>query len=330
MFKERLGIDVTVYQNTAKDQIIALPTSSASGFAAQVSNGGVIQSRGLEIMLTGDLVRRDNFRWKAFANFSMGASFVRELPEGVDQYTTGFARVYTTAENTIFYIANAEDGGRVGDMYGTGFQKTEDGQIIYGSNGLPLVDNELRYLGNYNPDFILGFGNSFEYKGFSLNVLVDWRQGGEIVSRTRAIGSTSGVLEETLDGRETGIIGEGVVNVGTDENPIYEENTTVVSAAEFYNQFYNRANEESSVYDASYVKIREISLSYTFPNRWTEKMGVEEFKIGFIARNIFTWTENPHFDPELSAMQGTSLIYGVEDLSYPSARSFGMNVQFKF
>jgi hypothetical protein len=255
---------------------------------------------------------------------------VEELPEGIDQYTTGYARLYTTAENTIFYIANAQDGGRIGDMYGTGFQKTEDGRIIYGDNGLPIRDNELRYLGNYNPDFILGFGNTVQYKGFALNILLDWRQGGVIVSRTKAVGSTSGVLAETLDGREDGIVGDGVVNVGTEENPVYEENTTVVSAAEYYNQFYNRANEESSVYDASYVKIRQIGLSYTFPDRWTEKMGVQEFKVGLIARNLYTWTENPHFDPELSSMQGTSQVYGVEDLSYPSTRSYGINIQFKF
>tara|TARA_B100000508_G_scaffold141097_1_gene147054 strand:+ start:155869 stop:159066 length:3198 start_codon:yes stop_codon:yes gene_type:complete len=329
-FDEQLGLDVTVYQNTAKDQIISLPTSSASGYSSQIVNGGVIQSRGIEIMLTGDVVRTENFTWKAFANFSKGASFVQELPEGIDQYTTGFARLYTTAENTIFYIANAQEGGRVGDMYGTGFQKTEDGRIIYGDNGLPLRDNELRYLGNYNPDFILGVGNSFEYKGVELNFLLDWRHGGVVVSRTRAVGSTSGVLAETLEGREDGIVGDGVVNVGTEENPIYEENTTVVSAAEYYNQFYNRANEESSTYDASYLKIRQVGISYTFPDKLTKKMGVQEFKIGFIARNLFTWTENPHFDPELSAMQGTSQVFGVEDLSYPSTRSFGMNVQFNF
>ena len=329
-FEERLGLDVTVYQNTAKNQIISLPTSSASGYSGQVINGGAIQSRGIEIMLTAEIIDKEDFNWRSFVNFSRGASYVEELPEGIDQYTTGYARLYTTAENTIFYIANAQEGGRIGDMYGTGFQETEDGRVIYGDNGLPLRDNELRYLGNYNPDFILGFGNSIEYKGFALNVLLDWRQGGTIVSRTRAVGSTSGVLAETIDGREDGIIGDGVVNVGTDANPIYEENTTSVSAAEYYNQFYNRANEESSTYDASYVKIRQIGLSYTFPDKWTEKMGVQEFKIGLIARNLFTWTENPHFDPELSAMQGTSLVYGVEDLSYPSTRSYGVNIQFNF
>jgi TonB-linked SusC/RagA family outer membrane protein len=329
-FEERHGLDVTVYQNTAKNQIISLPTSSASGYSGQVINGGTIQSRGIEIMLTAEIIDKEDFNWRSFVNFSKGASYVEELPEGIDQYTTGYARLYTTAENTIFYIANAQEGGRIGDMYGTGFQETEDGRVIYGDNGLPLRDNELRYLGNYNPDFIFGFGNSIEYKGFALNVLLDWRQGGTIVSRTRAVGSTSGVLAETIDGREDGIIGDGVVNVGTDVNPIYEENTTSVSAAEYYNQFYNRANEESSTYDASYVKIRQIGLSYTFPDKWTEKMGVQEFKIGLIARNLFTWTENPHFDPELSAMQGTSLVYGVEDLSYPSTRSYGVNIQFNF
>lgn len=329
-FEERMGLDVTVYQNTAKNQIISLPTSSASGYSGQVVNGGIIESRGLEIMFTAEVIDQEDFNWRSFINFSRGASYVSELPEGIDQYTTGYARLYTTAENTIFYIANAQEVGRIGDMYGTGFQETEDGRIIYGDNGLPLRDNELRYLGNYNPDFILGFGNTIEYKGFALNVLLDWRQGGIIVSRTRAVGSTSGVLAETIDGREDGIVGDGVVNVGTEDNPVYEENTTVVSAAEYYNQFYNRANEESSTYDASYVKIRQIGLSYTFPDQWTEKMGAQEFKIGLIARNLFTWTENPHFDPELSAMQGTSLVYGVEDLSYPSTRSYGINIQFNF
>ncbi|RYM32838.1 SusC/RagA family TonB-linked outer membrane protein [Brumimicrobium glaciale] len=329
-FKERLGVDVTVYQNTAKDQIITLPTSSASGYSGQVINGGEIQSKGIEIMLTGTVVKRQNFSWTAFANFSKGASYVTELPEGIDQYTTGFARLYTTAENTVFYIADAENGGRIGDMYGTGFMKTDEGRVIYGANGLPIRDNELRYLGNYNPDFIVGFGNRFKYKGFELNILLDWRQGGEIISRTKAVGSTSGVLAETIDGREEGIIGDGVVNVGTESNPVYEENTTSVSAAEYYNQFYNRANEESSVYDASYLKIREIGLSYTFPNSWVSKFNIQEFKIGIVASNLFTWTENPHFDPELSAMQGTSQIYGVEDLSYPSSRSYGIQVKFKF
>ncbi|TNE55801.1 MAG: SusC/RagA family TonB-linked outer membrane protein [Bacteroidetes bacterium] len=328
-FQDRLGIDFTWYQNTAKDQIIGLPASAASGFTNRIVNGGKIRSRGVELALTGEIVKKKNFTWTAFTNFTKGASYVIELPDGVDQYTTGYARVYSGTDNTVYYIANP-DNGKIGDMYGTGFKKTADGQIIYDQNGLPVRDGELRYLGNYNPDFMLGFGSEIKYKNWSLNFLFDWRKGGTIVSRTKAIGHTSGVLEETLEGRENGIVGEGVVNTGTDQNPVYTANTKSVSAAEFYNQFYNRANEESALYDASYLKLRQIGISYRFPEKWLDKWRIEDFRIGVIAQNLFTITENPHFDPELSAMQGTSQIYGVEDLSYPSSRSLGFNIQFKF
>lgn len=328
-FNDKLGMDIAVYQNTAIDQIISVPASAASGYTNRIINGGKIQSKGIEISLTADIIRKKNFGWTAFTNFSKGASYVLELPEGVDQYTTGYARVYTSTDNSVYYIANP-DGGRIGDMYGTGFKKTEEGRIIYDANGLPVRDGELRYLGNYNPDFIVGLGNEIRFKNFTFNVLVDWRQGGTIVSRTRAIGSTSGVLAETLDGREEGIIGDGVVNVGTEENPVYEENSTAISAAEYYNQFYNRANEESSTYSATYLKIRQIGLTYAFPKSITAKWKIEDFSVSVIGTNIFTWTENPHFDPELSAMQGTQQTFGVEDLSYPSSRSLGFKIQFKF
>lgn len=328
-FDNRLGLDITVYRNTATDQIIGVPASAASGYTNRIINGGKIQSRGIEISLTGDIVKRKHFKWSAFANFSKGASYVLELPEGVDQYTTGYARVYSSTDNSVYYIANP-NGGRIGDMYGTGFKKTTDGQTIYDANGLPIRDGELRYLGNYNPDFILGFGNEISFKNISLSFLLDWRQGGTIVSRTKAIGSTSGVLEETIEGREDGIVGEGVVNVGTEENPIYETNTTPISAAEYYNQFYNRANEESSTYSASYLKLRQVGLTYSFPKPMIAKWKMEDFKISVIGSNLFTWTENPHFDPELSAMQGSQQTFGVEDLSYPSSRSLGFKIQFKF
>jgi len=328
-FNDRLGFDLTVYQNTAIDQIISVPTSAASGYTNRIINGGKIQSKGVEVMVTGDILRRKNLRWSTYANFSKGASYVLELPEGVESYTTGYSRVYTSTDNSVYYIANP-NGGRVGDMYGTGFKKTTDGQIIYDANGLPIRDSELRYLGNYNPDFILGFGNQITYKNFTLNFLFDWRQGGTIVSRTKAIGSTSGVLLETLAGRGEGIIGEGVVNVGTDEDPIYEANKKSISATEYYNQFYNRANEESATYSATYLKLRQVGLTYSFPKALTAKLKIEDFSISVIGSNLFTWTENPHFDPELSAMQGRNQTFGVEDMSYPSSRSLGFKVQFKF
>ncbi|PHN06518.1 SusC/RagA family TonB-linked outer membrane protein [Flavilitoribacter nigricans] len=328
-FNDRVGVDLSWYRNVASDQIIALPASAASGYTDRIVNGGKIRSQGLEVVLNLVPVRTPSFSWETFVNFSRGNSYVDALPEGIDRYVTGYTRLYASTENSVFYIADP-DGGRIGDMYGTGFRKTEDGQIIYGANGLPIRDTELRYLGNYNPDFIVGMGNRFSYKNFSLNVLLDWRQGGVIVSRMLAIGSTSGVLEHTLAGRETGIVGEGVVNQGTEESQEYVPNTTTVSAAEYYNQFYNRANEESALYDASYLKLRQVGIQYTLPKSLTRSWGVEEIRVGLVGNNLLIFTENPHFDPELSAMQGRNFAYGVEDMAYPGTRSFGFNLGLKF
>ncbi|HOY11875.1 MAG TPA: SusC/RagA family TonB-linked outer membrane protein, partial [Saprospiraceae bacterium] len=158
----------------------------------------------------------------------------------------------------------------------------------------------------------------------------DWRQGGTIVSRTKALGSTSGVLEETLIGRDGGVIGDGVTNIGTAEAPNYVPNTKSVPASQYYNNYFDRGNEASALYDASYVKLRQVSLYYALPEKMVKKIGFEDIKLGVIGSNLFLWTENPHFDPELNSLEGRNLTYGVEDMSYPSARSFGFSLKTQF
>lgn len=338
--KGRIQFEGSVYQNVSKDQIISRPISNSSGFASFNENGGKVRTRGLELMLSATPFKTEDFTWKTSVNFSAFRSVVTELPEGVDQFVTATASVFSGdgGSNTIFYIAR--ENGRLGDMYGTGFLQV-NGQNVFDANGLPIQDGNLRLLGNYNPDFSLGFSNGFSYKNFDLTVLFDWRQGGTIVSRIKALGSTSGVLKETLLGREggspdsrfvdgNGIIGNGLVNVGTAENPLYEQNTTPVAASTFNNAFYDRGNEASSLYDASYVKLRQVSLYYTFPERTSKYIGVENLKLGLIGTNLLLFTENPHFDPELNAFQERNIVYGVEDFSYPSTRSFGISLKTNF
>ncbi len=135
-----------------------------------------------------------------------------------------------------------------------------------------------------------------------------------MVARSRACGSTSGVLAETLVGRETGVIGAGVNNVGTPEHPQYVPNTTSVPASTFYNNFFDRGNEASATYDASYVKLRQISLYYELPYGMVNRIGFQNIKVGVVGSNLLLFTENPHIDPELNAMQGRNTTYGVEDL----------------
>ncbi len=336
----RIQFEGSAYQNVSKDQIISRPISNATGFNSFNENGGKIRTRGLELMLSASPIKTTNFSWNTSVNFSSYRSVVTELPSGVDQFVTATANVFSGSggSNTVFYIAR--EGGRVGDMYGTGFVQI-DGQDLYDANGLPVQDANLRKLGNYNPDFTLGFNNSFSYKNFDFTILFDWRQGGTIVSRIKALGSTSGVLKETLLGREggsentlfvdgNGVVGQGVVNVGTPENPQYVPNTKAVAASRFNNAFYDRGNESSALYDASYVKLRQLSIYYTFSERIAKAIGVKNLKIGLIGSNLLLFTENPHFDPELNALQERNIVYGVEDFSYPSTRSFGISLKTNF
>ena len=328
-FKDRLGVDATWYENTSTDQIINLPTSASSGFVSRLVNGGTIRSRGLELAIKAIPNIGRKLKWTTFVNFSRNRSRVLSLPDGVDQYVTGFTSIYASSDNTLFYIATPSNGGRVGDMYGTGILEV-DGKKVYDSKGFPVRDPKLRNLGNYNPDFMLGFGNELSYKNFNLTFLWDWRQGGVFLSRTLAVGSTSGVLESTLPGRETGIVGDGVVNIGTSSTPKYVTNTTSISASDYYGQYYNRANEASSIYSATYLKLRQVGLSYSFPQSISSRIKAREMKIGIILNNVFLFTENPNVDPELNALQGRKYAYGVEDMSLPSSRSYGVNLNIKF
>lgn len=325
----RLQIDLAGYQNTSVDQIISRPISQASGFGNFNVNGGKVRTRGFEALVSGTIIKNADFQWQSSANFSTSKSIVTELPEGVDQFVTGTANIFSGGggSNTVFYIAR--ENGRVGDMYGTGFVEV-DGQVVHDSNGFPIQDPNLRLLGNYNADFQIGFNNKFSFKNLDFTFLFDWRQGGTIVSRTKALGSTSGVLRETLEGRETGIVGAGVVNVGTADTPQYVANTTVVSAQDYNNTFFDRGNEASALYDASYVKLRQVSIYYNFPDQLVNAIGFNNIKLGLVGSNLLLFTENPHFDPELNALQEQSITYGVEDFSYPSTRSFGISLKTEF
>lgn len=329
-FNGRLQLDAAGYQNTSVDQIISRPISESSGFSSFNVNGGKVQTTGLELLLSGTVIKNADFQWQSSVNFSTFRSKVTELPEGVDQFVTGTANIFSGGgggSNSVFYIAKKD--GRVGDMYGTGFVEV-DGQIVHDSNGFPVQDPNLRLLGNYNPDFTMGFNNKFSYKGLDFTFLFDWRKGGTIVSRTKALGSTSGVLKETLEGRESGIIGAGVVNTGTADNPQYTPNTTVVAAQAYNNAFFDRGNEASALYSASYVKLRQVSIYYNFPDKLVDAIGFNKIKIGLVGSNLLLFTENPHFDPELNGLQEQRITYGVEDFSYPSTRSFGVSLKTEF
>lgn len=330
LFNHRLRFDFTYYNALTENQIIALPVAISSGYNEQIVNGGSVRSKGFELISSITPIKSKNFKWDSQFNLSRNKATIESLPDGIDRLTLAYSRVYDNVNQTIWF--QVEEGGQIGDMYGTGYLKNENGDFIIDSDGKYIVDNSLKKLGNYNPDFILGWSNNFTYKNWSLHFLFDWRQGGEIVSRTQALAGVAGQLKETENRPESGIVAEGVVNIGSEENPVWEKNSTAISAESYYRQYYDRNHEENNIYDASYLKLRQLSLSYIFPSQAEKgllKKG-RSLSVSLIGRNLFAISSIPHFDPEQLAVQGNGFISGVEDMSYATSRSYGAKISYNF
>ncbi len=323
-FKDRLTFDFTYYNATTKDQIISLPIAVSSGYNQQVVNGGKVNAQGVEIILGITPIRTQDFRWNTLFNFATSRATIKDLPQEDGRLTLAYSRIYDSANQTVWF--QVEEGGRIGDIYGTGYLRNDNGDFIITDEGRFIADNNLQKIGNYNPDFTLGWNNSFSYKNWNLGFLFDWRQGGEVVSRTRALGNVGGQLAETAFRPDEGIIAQGVnQNTG-------QPNTVSVSAESYYRQFYDRNHEENNVYDASFLKLRQFSIGYDFKLK-DGFLGLKEgadLSLSLIGNNLFVITENPHFDPEQLAVQGNGFVSGVEDMSYATTRSIGFKAGFNF
>ena len=337
LLDDRFGLDVTAYSQTNSDQILALPTPISSGYESRVVNGGTVRATGLEVTGLVRALRLGPVRWDARVNFTRAYAEVLELPDGVARTTLAYARVYASPGQTVYYIA--EPGGRIGDMYGTGYLRDASGRYVVQPELLPdgsvneeagefIADNTLRRLGNYTPDFQVGFGNTLRYRGLSLDFLVDWRQGGELVSRTQALAGYSGQLDDTSFRPEGGIVVPGVFNAGTAEAPDLRENVTPISPQTYYVQYYNREHEEHNTLDATFVKLREVRLGYAFDFQALEWL--EGLSVAVIGRNLAAITAARHIDPEQFAVQGQRFVRGVEDMSYPTPRSLGVSINANF
>ena len=329
-FDDRLRLDATYYNALTENQIISLPISQTSGYNQRVINGGAVRSSGVEILLGLTAIRTADFKWNSFFNFSTNKAIVETLPEETERLTLAYSRVYDNTNQTVWF--QVEEGGQIGDMYGTGYAKNDSGDFIIDENGRYVVDNTLIFLGNYNPDFTLGWSNDLTYKNWNMSFLIDWRQGGTLVSRTQALAGVAGQLAETGNRPEEGIIAEGVVNMGTEETPRWEANTTAITAEQYYRQYYDRNHEENNTYDASFIKLRQLAIGYTFQS--SDNTGFfrngRNLNISLIGRNLFALSDIPHFDPEQLAVQGNNFVSGVEDMSYATTRSIGVKIGFDF
>lgn len=325
LFGGRVNLDGTVYTSTSRNQILGVDVSRASGYASRVVNAGAIESRGWEILADLAMVDRPQFGWTLGLSAARDRSVVASLPEGVERYTIQGIPAATSSAPALI----VEEGTRMGTLYGRGVLRHE-GQVVW-RNGRAVPDNTLRPIGNYNPDWTAGISSDFRIGALSVRPLFDIRVGGEFVSFSRAILTQHGLLEDTLEGREEGIIGQGVKEVlDAGGNVIdYVPNDVRVDAFTYYNTLYDRANTEMMVYDAGFVKLRELAVSYRIPQRWLGATGLTNARLSLVGRDLFLWTDNPHFDPEVLAFRN-KILPGFEDFSLPSTRSVGLYLSIDF
>jgi TonB-linked SusC/RagA family outer membrane protein len=323
----RIGLDATIYNSDTKDEVVQLPIPVSSGYTNAYVNGGEINNKGVEFVLSVKPFQSANtngLSWDMNFNFSRNIGKVVSLPEGIQTYKYAQITQYDRYYRAIQY--NAVVGERLGNMYGNGFVRDPNGDIVY-KNGVPeITTSQSMLLGNYNPDFILGWYNELSWKNFSLDFTWDWHQGGKFYSYTELGVLNGGMSVETLPGRETGITGKGVM---MDASGKYVPNNVKVSAATYYLGYYNANNNEVFMYDASYIKLREVRIGYTFHHLFGRLSG-SDLNVSLIGRNLVEFTQNKDVDPETLALRGQQILPGVEFLSLPSTRSMGISVGVNF
>jgi TonB-linked SusC/RagA family outer membrane protein len=318
-FKDRVGVDLTYYNTTSRNQILSFPIDVTSGYTSRYLNAGEIRSHGVEAMLNLTPIRLHNsFRWDISVNWSASRAHVISLVDGLDTYQLP----------SRYISVEAKVGGRMGDMYGSGFERDPAGNVIY-ADGVPTLSNTLKKVGNYNPDWIAGINNEFTYKGFVLSFLLDYKHGGNIYSYLYQRGNVAGQLLPSLQGRTngaTGIVGKGDM---LDASGAYVPNTVKVDAETFWESNY--LNPETATFNATYLKLREVRLGYAVPQRALgRKAPIRDLKVMLVGRNLALWTKVPNIDPDTSGLSGGSFLPGIEDMTLPSSRSMGVNVSFKF
>jgi len=320
LFKRRLGMSITLYNNTTRNQIIPVPLDPTTGYTRAIVNAGKVQNRGIELIIDAQPINHPDFKWNTTVNWAKNQNKVLELAEGMDEkMDIGYGGTATI---------QARVGGTTGDIYGFGFKRAPDGQIIYTQDGLPARPAEIQYIGNAYADWRGGLLNEFIYKNFKFNILLDGQYGGIVYSQTHHKMSEQGKLEHTLRGREDGfIIGEGVVENG---DGTYSPNTKKVDLPSYYGDYYRRANIESNSFDASYLKLRETRLEYTIsPALLTRFRFLQGASIALYGRDLVMFTKFPMFDPETAALNGDVHVPGVEIGQLPSTRTYGLNLTFK-
>lgn len=326
----RIHFDGAYYQKTTTDQIMEANLSTATGYNAMYINAGKISNKGVEIQLSADIFRNPKgFSWTTTFNWSKDKSRIDELysdpvtGQKLDAYKIGSS---WSCKNYAMV------GKSWGTLVGTGYVYNEDGSILV-ENGMPKYETG-KEIGNVTPDWLAGWSNEFTYKDWSFGFLLDFRKGGDVYSISQAFGSQTGIYDYTAAGdiRENGVIaGKNVLTDKVFKTADGKINDVAVNAEDFFANFYTIC--QMSVFDGSYLKLREAHLSYTFPKSLLKNSFIKSAKISLVGTNLaLLWVHSSnltHLDPESTTGSGNGDV-GFESNAYPPSRSFGLKVGLTF
>ncbi len=335
-FGGRFGIDFTFYNRTTKDQIFTLPVDPSTGYSYRVTNFGKVRNRGIELAINATPIKTKDWRWDIGFNFAKNNNKVLSLPESLEG---GKVAIYSYSAGSDAVYLYAEEGKALGEFYTYLPQYTEDGEIIVGSDGLPILSTDLQDTGkSINAKWTGGVTTALTFKDFTLSAALDIRHGGYMFSRTANLMTFTGNGKlTTYNDRNPFIIPNSVVDNG---DGTYSENTTAIYMTDgSYQDYYDLGGivgGESYLIDRSYVKLRNISLSWRLPRKWVRACKLSDVELSIYCNNVFTWTpsSNVYIDPDVTGISQAS--YGDlatqfgEYYSNPSCRTFGCNLSVKF
>ncbi|EMS31517.1 TonB-dependent receptor [Mariniradius saccharolyticus AK6] len=317
LFQGRLAVDLAAYNKITNDQIVSAQISDASGFINTSINSGSSRNRGVEALITGVPIEKGDFTWESSFNVAYNKTLVLSL-------LTDTPGERITVGNHVF---NGElrqvVGKEMGQVTGFGYRRDDQGRVIFGANGLPLRTLDMVEFGSALPRWIGGFTNSFNYKQFSFSFLIDFRLGGVMISGTNFNAVRHGLHKMTLEGREGGVVGEGVNQAG-------EPNTVVAPVQPYWEIVRSQGLVEPIVYDAGFWKLRQVTAGYDFTKFIPENWPISAVRLNLVANNVLMlkkWVDN--IDPESFGFTSDNLV-GMEATGLPTTRGIGFNLNVKF
>jgi TonB-linked SusC/RagA family outer membrane protein len=324
-FNNRVSIDLSLYNRKTTDLIVDLPVARSTGYSLRTGNYVDLTNKGIELAISAKPIVTEDFTWEMNYTFTKNNSNVDKVAN-----ESGKISIYS-AYAINFY---AEEGKPLGAFYAPTPDTTDDGKIIADeTTGYYTYSGEEAYAGSAQRDFVMGLKNSFKYKNFKLNMSFDWKQGGKLYSYTKRLAHFVGNgIETTYNGRNAWIIPNSVVSDGAGG---YVENTTAVQHEDvtaFYNTSQNAAIEGGHIIDKTFIRMRDISLAYSFPSNFVDKLNLSSLSMSVYGKNLFLWTpgENPYIDPETTSYgRGIRSDFG-EFATNPSQRTYGASLKLSF